>query len=93
VQAPGGFVMAAAAPKKRRSGAQHRELALHEQYTKDQQYAQTVVIRAVRPEVDRWRALPNSNDWKVTPEKAPAAARGASRLCYGAAVLLPTRRR
>lgn len=33
-----------------------------------QQYELTALIEAVRQEVDRWRALPNANDWHVTPE-------------------------
>ncbi|MCB1155762.1 DEAD/DEAH box helicase family protein, partial [bacterium] len=28
------------------------------------------IINAVRMEVDKWRALPNPNDWRVTPETA-----------------------
>lgn len=38
--------------------------------TQDQLYAHTAVINAVRMEVDKWRALPNPSDWRVTPETA-----------------------
>lgn len=38
--------------------------------TQEQQYDPTPIINAVRREVDRWRALPNSNQWQVTPETA-----------------------
>ena len=33
-----------------------------------QRYDHTATIISVREEVDRWRALPNPNDWRVTPE-------------------------
>ncbi|MBL8422059.1 MAG: DEAD/DEAH box helicase family protein [Candidatus Accumulibacter phosphatis] len=35
-----------------------------------QLYAHTAIINGVRQEVDRWRSLPNANDWRVTPETA-----------------------
>ena len=35
-----------------------------------QRYDHTATITSVREEVDRWRALPNPNDWRVTPETA-----------------------
>jgi type III restriction enzyme len=38
--------------------------------TQEQQYDHTAVINAVRTEVDKWRSLPNSADWRVTPETA-----------------------
>ena len=38
--------------------------------TQEQQYDPTPIINAVRREVDRWRVLPNSNQWQVTPETA-----------------------
>lgn len=38
--------------------------------TAEQQYDPTPVINALRIQVDKWRNLPNSNDWKVTPETA-----------------------
>ncbi len=38
--------------------------------TQTQQYAHTAIINGVRQEVDKWRSLPNSNDWRVTPETA-----------------------
>lgn len=36
--------------------------------TAEQQYDHTAIINAVRVEVDKWRQLPNPNDWRVTPE-------------------------
>lgn len=39
--------------------------------TQAQEYEKTAsMINAVRQEVDKWRALPNPNDWRVTPETA-----------------------
>jgi type III restriction enzyme len=36
--------------------------------TQKQQYDHQAVVNAVRQEVDKWRALPNTADWRVTPE-------------------------
>ena len=38
--------------------------------TAKQQYDPTAIINAVRNQVDKWRRLPNPNDWRVTPETA-----------------------
>ncbi|HQR03661.1 MAG: DEAD/DEAH box helicase family protein [Proteobacteria bacterium] len=38
--------------------------------TKDQQYDPTSIINEVRGHVDAWRALPNPDQWQVTPETA-----------------------
>jgi type III restriction enzyme len=38
--------------------------------TAEQRYDHTAIINSVRQQVDRWRALPNANDWRVTPETA-----------------------
>jgi type III restriction enzyme len=38
--------------------------------TRTQQYDPTSIINEVRSHVDAWRALPNSNQWQVTPETA-----------------------
>ncbi|MDR1467680.1 MAG: DEAD/DEAH box helicase family protein, partial [Spirochaetaceae bacterium] len=38
--------------------------------TEEQMYDPTAVINEVRRYVDAWRALPDSRDWKVTPETA-----------------------
>jgi type III restriction enzyme len=36
--------------------------------TQRQQYAHTAIINGVRDEVEKWRRIANSNDWRVTPE-------------------------
>lgn len=38
--------------------------------TNSQQYAHTAIINGVRDEVEKWRRIPNPNDWRVTPETA-----------------------
>src|ERR1700683_695298 len=38
--------------------------------TAKQQYNHTAIINSVRNQVDKWRRLPNPNDWRVTPETA-----------------------
>jgi type III restriction enzyme len=58
------------APKKRKGAGKQDALLFDEHSTQDQQYAHTAVINAVRQEVDKWRLLPNPNDWRVTPETA-----------------------
>ena len=38
--------------------------------TAKQRYDHTAIISSVRQQVDAWRKLPNTNDWRVTPETA-----------------------
>ena len=38
--------------------------------TEDQQYELAQTINSIRNEVDRWRALPDQGQWRVTPETA-----------------------
>ena len=64
------FVMPIPAPKKRKGAEKQAALLFDERSTQEQQYDHTAVINAVRAEVDKWRALPNPNDWRVTPETA-----------------------
>ena len=67
------FITPIPKPKKRTSAAKQEALLFDEGKglsTKQQQYDHTAIINAVRLEVDKWRALPNSNDWRVTPETA-----------------------
>jgi type III restriction enzyme len=62
------FVMPIPAPKKRKGAEKQESLLFNERSTQEQQYDHTAVINAVRAEVDKWRALTNPNDWRVTPE-------------------------
>lgn len=66
------FITPIPKPKKRKSSNQDA-LIFDEGKglsTAEQQYQHTDIIQALRHEVDRWRELPNPNDWKVTPETA-----------------------
>lgn len=65
------FITPIPKPKKRKGSAKQGDLIFNEGKglsTEDQQYDHTAIINAVRQEVDKWRALPNPNDWHVTPE-------------------------
>ncbi len=66
------FITPIPKPRKQRGG-QQAALVFDEGVnlsTQEQQYDHTAVINAVRTEVDKWRALPNPSDWRVTPETA-----------------------
>ena len=67
------FITPIPKPKKRKGSAEQASLLFDEGKglsTADQQYSHTAIINAVRKEVDKWRHLPNPNDWHVTPETA-----------------------
>jgi len=67
------FITPIPKPKKRRGEPQQRELVFDEGKglsTEEQQYDPTGHINELRRCVDQWRELPNSADWKVTPETA-----------------------
>lgn len=68
---PAQYVSPIPKPKKRQ--AEQAELNLSDALglsTARQKYDPTPVINALRQSVDAWRALPNPNDWAVTPETA-----------------------
>jgi type III restriction enzyme len=67
------FITPIPKPKKRKKTAQQDEMVFDEGKglsTKEQQYDPTSIINEVRQSVDSWRALPNPNQWQVTPETA-----------------------
>jgi len=58
-------------PKKRKASTKQDEMVFDEGKglsTKKQQYDPTPIINELRHYVDQWRALPNPNQWQVTPE-------------------------
>ena len=61
-------------PKPKKSKSAQQALVLDEEAlqaaTEDQQYELAQTINSVRNAVDRWRALPDSSQWGVTPETA-----------------------
>ena len=67
------FITPIPKPKKRKGAGEQQQIVFDEGKglsTKEQQYAHTAIINGVRQEVDKWRAVPNPNDWRVTPETA-----------------------
>jgi len=59
--------------KKRKGKDAQGDLGLGEDgrlSTRDQRYDPTPIINELRAHVDAWRALPNPNQWLVTPETA-----------------------
>lgn len=64
------FITPIPKPKKQKGAAKQEALLFDETLsTQDQQY-HSAIINGVRAEVDKWRALPNPADWRVTPETA-----------------------
>ena len=60
-------------PRKRRGSAEQASLQFDEGKglsTETQRYDHTAIINGVRQQVDKWRKLPNSSQWQVTPETA-----------------------
>ncbi|MEH2510153.1 type III restriction enzyme [Nitrobacteraceae bacterium AZCC 1564] len=66
------FVTPIPKPKKRRAASQEGFIFNEGKglSTAEQQYDITSIINEVRSHVDSWRALPNPNQWQVTPETA-----------------------
>jgi type III restriction enzyme len=67
------FITPIPKPKKRRSSKKQMDLVMDEGKglsTQEQQYDPTSTINIVRDFVDRWRSIPDPNDWRVTPETA-----------------------
>src|SRR6266851_2857200 len=66
------FITPIPKPKKRKAAAQTGFVFDEGKglSTKEQQYDPTSIINEVRGYVDTWRALPNANQWQVTPETA-----------------------
>ncbi|MDD2732639.1 MAG: DEAD/DEAH box helicase family protein [Desulfuromonadaceae bacterium] len=68
------FITPIPKPKKRKGTAADQQNLLFDDgvglSTQQQQYDPTSIINALRIQVDKWRTIPNPNDWKVTPETA-----------------------
>ena len=68
------FITPIPKPRKRRGSSEKQAaLALDEGQglsTENQQYILMAIINGVRQEVDRWRSIPDSSKWGVTPETA-----------------------
>ena len=69
------FITAVPTSKKQRGSSLNQaslvfDKAARELETDNQQYELMQTINGVRRQVDRWRGLPDSNQWRVTPETA-----------------------
>src|SRR4029453_16741113 len=67
------FIKPIPKPRKRQGSTDQQQLVFNEGKglsTQEQQYDPTSIINELRRHVDRWRSLPNPNDWHVTPETA-----------------------
>ena len=70
--AKSSFITPIPAPKKGKGAQQKLDLdeAASQVATEDQQYELAQTINSVRNAVDRWRALTDLGEWRVTPETA-----------------------
>lgn len=67
------FITPIPKPRKRKGMAEQSQLLFDEGKglsSEEQQYDHTAIINGIRQQVDKWRSLPNPNDWHVTPETA-----------------------
>src|SRR5215813_14774607 len=67
------FITPIPKPRKRKGIIEQRQIVFDEGKglsTEQQAYDPTSIINELRQYVDQWRALPNPNDWQVTPETA-----------------------
>jgi type III restriction enzyme len=67
------FISPIPKPKKRRGRQTQQDLLVGEDIgisTQNQQYETTSVINSLRDELVKWRMIPDSNKWNVTPDTA-----------------------
>lgn len=67
------FITPIPKPRKRKTVIVQADIVFDEGKglsTQKQRYDPTPIINYLRYHVDKWRSLPNPNDWKVTPETA-----------------------
>jgi type III restriction enzyme len=70
---PADFITPIPKSRKQRAADDQQRLVFDEGKglsTQEQQYDPTSIIKELRHYVDQWRNLPNSSDWRVTPETA-----------------------
>ena len=67
---PAEFITPIPKPRKQRGAPKQESLLFDDELSTQQQQYHSAIINGVRAEVDKWRALTNPNDWKVTPETA-----------------------
>ncbi len=68
------FITPIPKPKKQKGSSEQGVMVFDKEAkkieTEGQQYDLTAIIDGVRRQVERWRDMPDSNQWKVTPETA-----------------------
>ena len=66
------FITPIPKPRKRKGAAEQQQMVFDEGkgLSTDEQQYHAAIINGVRQHVDKWRSLPNPNDWRVTPETA-----------------------
>ena len=64
------FITPIPKPKKRKAKDKQGELDIGSEVSTEEQQYHSAIINGVRAEVDKWRSIPNPNDWGVTPETA-----------------------
>ncbi len=58
-------------PKSKKQQSAQQSLDMDDAISSDKdRYANATIITALREEVDKWRQIPNPNNWRVTPETA-----------------------
>ena len=65
------FITPIPKPRKRKGSNAQQQMIFDEGKglsTQEQQYDPTPIINELRRHVDKWRSVPNPNDWGVTPE-------------------------
>ncbi|SOD99752.1 BPTD_3080 family restriction endonuclease [Spirosoma fluviale] len=70
---PAEFITPIPKPRKRKRAENQQSIVFDEGKglsTTKQEYDPTPYINQVRQEVEKWRSLPNPNQWQVTPETA-----------------------
>ena len=64
------FITPIPKPKKLKRNTNQQELVIGNEVSTEEQQYHSAIINGVRAEVDKWRSIPNPNDWGVTPETA-----------------------
>ena len=85
---PAEFITPIPKPRKQK-GSQQENLLFDDTLSTQAQQYHSAIINSVRTEVDKWQALKNPNDWRVTPETALAATLASSRVQRRSCFLLP----
>ena len=64
------FITPIPKPRKQKGAVAQSALLFDDGLSTQAQQYHATIINGVRAEVDKWRAIPNPADWRVTPETA-----------------------